>query len=418
MRRLLLQVSLFALMISAALRLQGFAQAQTSLTRMSLHEAQLGLIKGQRAISKGQYSEGISQLTRILRARALPKDQAAQAFYDRGLAYQSMQQFNEAARDYSQALALNTLSGTYRARALYNRGLTQVNLGNQNAAMSDFSNAIQAAPDLPQAYYQRGKLLSAAGKQQQAITDFKTAIAKRMPSSEWAWYEMAKAQAATGQWALAHNALSSALQINPNFSEARQQLAIVQNNLQYSQNQTAPQQPQAKPQSPYTDPIVTNSTQRPTGSNIQAQQTGQWDKGGLVPNTRQYSQIPPTRLSANQASGARSLYVPGPGFDAARKATPVKAARPAQTQNSIKVYVMQLSAHNDVSTARGTWTILYNRNADILGGLSPLIQKGVSATGHSFYRLRTGPFPQKADGMTLCQALKARGQDCFVTYVK
>jgi len=85
MNRFVSYLALSALLALATNGLISHAYAQTSLTRMGLHEAQLGLIKGQRAISSGQYSEGISQLTRVLRARALPKDQAAQAFYDRGL---------------------------------------------------------------------------------------------------------------------------------------------------------------------------------------------------------------------------------------------------------------------------------------------------------------------------------------------
>jgi len=296
-----------------------------------------------------------------------------------------------------------------------------VNLGNQSAAISDFNKAIQSAPDLPQAYYQRGKLYTASKQFNPAITDFQTAIAKGMPSSEWAWYEMAKAQGSIGEWALAQNALNAAIKMNPKFSEAIQQLAIVQNNLQYAQNQNTSQNTVTQPKSQYTDPIVTNSLPQAPAATTQQTATARWDTGGLTPNnTRQYSQIPPTRLTANGHTGATSLYVPGPGFDTARKAVPpqqpVATRQPAQ--QTVKGYVMQLSAHNNVGTARATWTRLYNKNSDILGGLSPLIQKGVSTAGLTFYRLRTGPFTQKADGMTLCQALKGRGQDCFVTYIK
>ena len=62
---------------------------------------------------------------------------------------------------------------------------------------------------------------------------------------------------------------------------------------------------------------------------------------------------------------------------------------------------------------RAKWERIRKANDDILRGRTLAIQTTVSG-GTTFYRLRVGPFESGSEARNICQALKARGQDCIV----
>lgn len=74
---------------------------------------------------------------------------------------------------------------------------------------------------------------------------------------------------------------------------------------------------------------------------------------------------------------------------------------------------IQLGAFTDRSYTEAEWRRISAANEDILGGRALAIQSTVSG-GAKYYRLRVGPFRDRAEAKTVCEALKARGQDCLV----
>ena len=74
---------------------------------------------------------------------------------------------------------------------------------------------------------------------------------------------------------------------------------------------------------------------------------------------------------------------------------------------------IQLAANPDEAQIRRQWQQIYKANSDILRDRALAVQTTVSG-GTKFYRLRVGPFKDRSEARAVCQALKARGQDCIV----
>lgn len=74
---------------------------------------------------------------------------------------------------------------------------------------------------------------------------------------------------------------------------------------------------------------------------------------------------------------------------------------------------IQLAADPSKDAIRSRWRRVYNANKDLLREKALAIQTTQSG-GTTFYRLRVGPFTNRSEAVAVCQALKARGQDCLV----
>ncbi|MEM6623379.1 MAG: SPOR domain-containing protein [Pseudomonadota bacterium] len=74
---------------------------------------------------------------------------------------------------------------------------------------------------------------------------------------------------------------------------------------------------------------------------------------------------------------------------------------------------IQLAANPDEIVIRQMWERIRQANPDLLGARALAVQTTVSG-GVTFYRLRVGPFENRAEARAICQALKARNQDCIV----
>ncbi|HET7409832.1 MAG TPA: SPOR domain-containing protein [Paracoccaceae bacterium] len=74
---------------------------------------------------------------------------------------------------------------------------------------------------------------------------------------------------------------------------------------------------------------------------------------------------------------------------------------------------VQLAADSNESVVRGMWQRIARANQDILHDRELAVQTTTSG-GTRLYRLRVGPFKGVSEARAVCQALKARGQDCIV----
>jgi cell division protein FtsN len=64
--------------------------------------------------------------------------------------------------------------------------------------------------------------------------------------------------------------------------------------------------------------------------------------------------------------------------------------------------------------ANGAWATFKARHAAIAGGLSQDVQKADLGSKGTWYRLRFGPFADKASANAACDKLRAEGGTCFV----
>lgn len=99
-------------------------------------------------------------------------------------------------------------------------------------------------------------------------------------------------------------------------------------------------------------------------------------------------------------------------FQAAR-AAPEAEAEELAARAAASPHQIQLLANPDEAVVRAEWRRIYRENEDLLNGRALAIQTTISG-GTTFYRLRVGPFRDRTEAATVCQALKARRQDCIV----
>jgi cell division protein FtsN len=116
-----------------------------------------------------------------------------------------------------------------------------------------------------------------------------------------------------------------------------------------------------------------------------------------------------------------AVPAPAPAKPAAPAATP--APRPAvvnaqpSTGTASAVSggaVLQIGAYETPEIANGAWNSFRTRFAAVAGGLAQDVQKADLGAKGTWYRLRVGPFADKAAAAAACEKLRAQGGTCFV----
>ena len=82
----------------------------------------------------------------------------------------------------------------------------------------------------------------------------------------------------------------------------------------------------------------------------------------------------------------------------------------AAAQSKVQI---QLAADPSETVVMSMWQAIQRANSDILHDRALAVQT-TNSGGTTYYRLRVGPFKDGAEARSVCQALKARGQDCIV----
>ena len=163
-----------------------------------LDQAKAGLA----ALSKGDYTKAVTDLTEAIDSNELPEEKAylfyaargharraegnfaaaigdystalsknpryAAAAFNRGNAQYAMHHYDQAIADYSLALDIDVTN----ARALNNRGAAWFKKGNLQSALANYSMAIALNDDDPDVYLNRGKVYEAMGQPDKAREDF------------------------------------------------------------------------------------------------------------------------------------------------------------------------------------------------------------------------------------------------------
>jgi len=102
--------------------------------------------------------------------RLNPND--AEAYFNRGNAYYSLNKKKRAIEDYVKAISLNSQF----ADAYHNRGTTYCDLGQFEQAIEDYDQAIHLNPEDAVVYNNRGNAYKLQGKKAEAIADFEKFI--------------------------------------------------------------------------------------------------------------------------------------------------------------------------------------------------------------------------------------------------
>jgi cell division septation protein DedD len=95
-------------------------------------------------------------------------------------------------------------------------------------------------------------------------------------------------------------------------------------------------------------------------------------------------------------------------FNRTAEATP--QAQPAAAPVSGGAYKLQLATSRSEAEAQALWKQVSRTQS--LGGIQPEIERVEIGSFGTFYALRIGPFPDKAESLKVCNALKRSGIDC------
>jgi cell division septation protein DedD len=85
----------------------------------------------------------------------------------------------------------------------------------------------------------------------------------------------------------------------------------------------------------------------------------------------------------------------------------------SQPANSIR-YLVQIAAYHSVQKADHGWNQLAQKHPDILNGHTPNVIGVIIKGDQQYYRLRVGPEANRSESQQLCDALKNKGQNCWL----
>ena len=135
----------------------------------------------------------------------------AEAYLNRGMAYNKMGQYFAAIIDYDTAIRLKP---DY-AEAYYKRGVAKAGLRQHFAAIADYDTAIRLKPDFAMAYHKRASVKAGLGQRFAAIIDFDTAI-RLKPNDAVAYAGRGVVKAELGQHFAAIIDFDTAIRLKPN----------------------------------------------------------------------------------------------------------------------------------------------------------------------------------------------------------
>lgn len=156
--------------------------------------------------------------------------------------------------------------------------------------------------------------------------------------------------------------------------------------------------------------------ERPVADTAAVEEPETGDAGAVRPTVPDEELIIP---GATARAPDKSPYAPRrPQNLAARNKaaaeTAVEEKRDLAAEAARSPVQIQLIADPDRDVVVRLWKVIYRENVDILQGRALAVQSTVSG-GVTWYRLRVGPFKSRSEAASVCQALKARQQDCIVS---
>ena len=139
----------------------------------------------------------------------------AEAYNNRGNAYNGLSEHERAIEDYNKAIALSpNFAGAYN-----NRGVAYVRLKQHEQAIGDYNKAIALNPSYVEAYNNRGAAYYGLKQHEQAIGDYNKAIALN-PNYAEAYNNRGAAYYGLKQHKQAIGDYNKAIALNPNYAEA------------------------------------------------------------------------------------------------------------------------------------------------------------------------------------------------------
>lgn len=351
------------LALSALLAFGGFAL----LAPARAQEGSLGA--GASAFTAGKYDATVRMMTGVLQADKVDPSEAAKALYYRGLAYQKLNQHTRAIADLGAAMWLG-LPASERTAALVNRSLAYRATGLKAQADTELAAARKG---------DRGgdvdKIVASNGGGGAADTASISAFATEVRTEG-------------GRTTTIASAASEPAAAPPRNAEAAN-----------PGSWATTQQSGAAPSEP------------PSGGNRLSRWWGSVRGSSSEPEPAP-APAPPPPPSAAAVTSAWTTQTQAEGGAPGTRVATASPTVPVPSGGGGN-YLLQLSPTRSEAEASALWKTVAKQNAQ-LASLQPRIEKTDMGNLGTFYRLQIGPFPDKAESLKLCNALKRSGVDCFL----
>lgn len=352
------------------------------------------LAAGVTALNAGKYDNAVRQLSTAIASSSISPGEAAKALFLRGIAYRKLNQPARSISDLGAAMWLG-LPPSDRLKAQVNRGLAYRAAGLNEQGEAELAAAKKSNGD------EVARLIAEDGgatSNNTAIAAFSTEVraadAGSTPSGD-------SGPGFASTVTAANTPPGRAADASPNWSTS------------VSNGPSASSPPPPRESAPAAGSWSTTTTDASADSSSSGgSRVGRWinswkgDSSSDAPPP-QAENAPPPRAAVE--APPRSQAAPSSGWDAQTQIVTADA-RPAGDSGS---YTLQLAASRSQEEAQALYKQVAKQNP-ALASKPPDIQKTDLGGLGTFYRLQIGPFPDKAESLKLCNALKRSGVDCFL----
>jgi hypothetical protein len=378
-----------------------------------------GLKSGAASLAAGKYNNAVRQLSSTINAENAAPAEAAKALYLRGIAYRKLGQPARAISDLGAAIFLG-LPDDDRVKALVNRGLAYQAAGLSSQGDAEIAQARKAggsgAVD---------KLIAEGGGTPEgaaSIAAFSTEVtpdqgygsraeASPPPPAATPASPPTRTANASSQWTTTASSESGGEdgQSGNRVSRWFGSLTGSSSSGQPAEPVSAPAENAAPPRTegPASKPVPAPSTG--WGAQTQSGETVVTSGPRPAPNTGWGAQTQAgDTVAASDASPSQSRW--NRWFSKTAEADQTAPPPPPAT-GSRGGFQLQLATSRSEGEAQALWKQVSGANAG-LAGKSPEIEKVDIGNFGTFYSLKVGPFPDKAESLKVCNALKRNGVDC------
>ena len=412
----------------------------------------------------GLGGHAVADYTSAIWQGGLPASILPRSYYNRAVAYAGMGQQERAARDYDKAIEL---APNY-ASAFHNRGNLRRHLGRHSEAIVDYDRALTLGMGARAhlTYFARALSHNELGNEQDALEDAAHALeleANFAPAqtalAEWGGSRITQVAAAKpveapiitasipepGQTNSAPQAVLPARQVSaplvasvsennrrentrsanldgvriPNAaSSAGQAVTLTPPNVAAIEPQSGnvTVRPLSEvlppPRAPSTgwEATVTRFVQPPSASTENSVRVAAVPSGDPMTTASIDSSRPtPVSRDGNLLTPPRHAPIAVPVRVAAGTSTTASDASPAP--RGLRV---QIGSFRSASDATAAWDKTVTAHQELIGQRQPYIVEADLGPRGIFYRLQIGPLHSSNEAKALCNALKARGQDCIL----
>ena len=367
-----------------------------------------GLKNGAAALSAGKYDNAVRMLSSTINSDNASPSDAARALYLRGIAYRKLGQPARALSDLGAAIFLG-LPDEDRVKALVNRGLAYQAAGLSSQGDAEIAQArrVGGSGAVDQLIAEGGGTPASAA----SVAAFSTSVTPDAQGSA-APETPTRTAGSSGQWTTTADAETGGASASSGNRVSRW----------FGSLTGSSSSPPAPP--PVSAPAESSAAATPVPSKPPAAPSTGWSAQTQASQTAVASgprPAPPSTGWGAQTQGGDTVV--------ASDATPSQSRwsrwfsktaeadqpppPPAPATGGRGGFQLQLATSRSEGDAQALWKQVSSANTG-LSGKSPDIEKVDIGNFGTFYSLKVGPFPDKAESLKVCNALKRNGVDCSV----